>query len=425
VRPRGVKRGHEWEEVVERRPESLREVTRERIIKRRPERPREYQEEIIERRPRPPLPREEEREYEQEEVIFTTGGRAYERGVIDIRRGEGDRPRDYDIGYEQEDIVIRRREGEMPGEINREFERDEIVTRRKGRDRSREAERDIERESIGQKTTEQARTRSESNRSLNKGRAQRKLDPLLSQNDDHGCRSGSHSFTDSSGPPTPEGISMFDDLVSFDQSIKNIRHAADATFWCRRLVLARTAAAMHTILLETISLAATSAVGLEAITDFSYDTFEKNAWTTKWTGAKFAQLWEQREDLELVRFKLHQSIKTVRTVTGVPYTYKLRYERPALEELEMQEREDLKEWEELESIGEYMFQIIARTTDSYLQTVQAGEAQMSNSQARRCVDSILFEDWLDQAKTDFDCSVGHLTSLATFFVPFSVVAAIL
>lgn len=191
--------------------------------------------------------------------------------------------------------------------------------------------------------------------------------------------------------------SIFDDLTISDgaEDYKQrflTNSPTSATFWCRRLLLARTAASMHKSLLETISLAATSAVGLDEIAQFSYDTFEKSAWTTKWTGEKFTRLWEQRENLELMRFKLDQSTRTIQylMIEADKEDFSRETSQPkGFRETLEQEQEDLREWRELERLGQYMFQIITRTTDSYLQTVQTAEAQMSNRQARRHVSSPL------------------------------------
>jgi hypothetical protein len=80
-------------------------------------------------------------DYERDEVIFTRGGRGYEREKIDFRRGELDRPRERDRDYEREVRIIRR-------EVERDIEREDIVIRARERDRSRGRGRDFEEEDI-------------------------------------------------------------------------------------------------------------------------------------------------------------------------------------------------------------------------------------------------------------------------------------
>ena len=146
----------------------------------------------------------------------------------------------------------------------------------------------------------------------------------------------------------------------------------------RRLVLARNVTAINSLLQETIQLTGKASIGVSKIADFNFDTFEQRAWVDEWRGDFFRQLWTLREDLEFQGYKLQQNLGVVRRVFGImsdmssPKAF-----------TNGQEQNDLWEWEELEKLRLYAFKIMERTTDSYLQTVQATGAQFANMQAKR------------------------------------------
>lgn len=167
----------------------------------------------------------------------------------------------------------------------------------------------------------------------------------------------------------------------------------------RRLVLARNVTAINSLLQETIQLTGKACIGVTNIADFNFDTFEQRAWVDEWRGTFFTQLWTLREDLEFQGYKLQQNLGVVRRVASIVLNddeAKPVQQNDALsvsgimsdmshsrEFTKEQESDDLWEWEQLEQLRLYASDIMKRTIDSYLQTVQATGAQFANIQAKR------------------------------------------
>lgn len=179
--------------------------------------------------------------------------------------------------------------------------------------------------------------------------------------------------------PRAVGNCMFVDLIKGHGQFSS-EEPISATWRCQRLILARASTRLQVAFSDAISRSVASSAGVEEMSSFNYDTFDKAAWNSTWEGKQFTRLWEQRENLELLRYKLRQNIQTIRRVApkvipSGPRTYAI-----AIAE---QQENDLVEWTDLEAMAEYINQVIVRTTDSYLQTVAAREATVSNFQARR------------------------------------------
>ena len=181
------------------------------------------------------------------------------------------------------------------------------------------------------------------------------------------------------------GSSMFDDLLQRNGYTYLSKRPVSATYWCQRLVLARVAAVVNSALVETIALTAKASRGVKNIADFNFENFEQRAWSDQWRGEFFTYLWEIREDLELMGYRLYQNLKVLkRLATSDDYgSVDKKHGKP--KELRARQRveDDLAEWENLQDLEVYMFKIMERTTESYLQTVQATGAQFANIQARR------------------------------------------
>jgi hypothetical protein len=184
------------------------------------------------------------------------------------------------------------------------------------------------------------------------------------------------------------GQCMFDDLI-LDLEDFSTSSPSSSTHRCRRLILARVTATLQETFSDVIRHSVASSVGVDEMSSFDFDTFNKAAWNSAWEGKKFTRLWEQRENLELLRYRLRQNIRTIRKINSSPLPLlsqnphgKASTAQPFSKFLE-QEQQDLSEWEELENMVEYINEVIVRTTDNYLQTVAAREAQVSNFQARR------------------------------------------
>ena len=194
--------------------------------------------------------------------------------------------------------------------------------------------------------------------------------------------------------------SLFEELFLPDVGYINT-HPLSLTHRIRRLVLARNVAAISSLLQETIQLTGSASIGVSNILDFNFDTFEKRAWVDEWRGNFFRQLWVLREDLEFQGYKLQQNLRVVNKINtlvdkcgkpvlsnvslnSLPDPQSTTSDKSDLVRLAIeQEREDLSEWNDLEKLRLYAFKIMERTTDSYLQTVQATGAQFANMQSKR------------------------------------------
>jgi hypothetical protein len=144
-----------------------------------------------------------------------------------------------------------------------------------------------------------------------------------------------------------------------------------ATANCFRLVLAKEAAATLAARSETISLTLVAAEGLKDISNFNFDKFDEKAWRDEWRGEFFTDLWELREDLELLGQEIrHNSLIVKRAAQLAQHT---------IDHLLTQ---DMLEWENLLEEKRYAMELMGRTIDSYV-TVQATGAQFANLQAKR------------------------------------------
>ena len=188
--------------------------------------------------------------------------------------------------------------------------------------------------------------------------------------------------------------SLFEELL-FTGSEIVYSHPLGLTHRVQRLVLARNVAAIHSLLQDTLQLTGKASIGVAKIAEFNFDDFEKRAWVDEWRGSFFSQLWTLREELEFQGYKLQQNLRVVKKIAGV-VTMQGResvlsplYSGSAFQDQDLirlayeQDQDDQSEWEDLEELRLYAFKIMERTTDSYLQTVQATGAQFANKQSKR------------------------------------------
>lgn len=162
--------------------------------------------------------------------------------------------------------------------------------------------------------------------------------------------------------------------------------------------MARNVAAIHSLLQDTLQLTGKASIGVAKIAEFNFDDFEKRAWVDEWRGTFFRQLWTLREELEFQGYKIQQNLRVVKRVADIVNIEDSRpglshqssdlsfHSEPISEPMRLykeQEQADKFEWEDLEKLRLYAFKIMERTTDSYLQTVQATGAQFANRQAKR------------------------------------------
>jgi hypothetical protein len=199
----------------------------------------------------------------------------------------------------------------------------------------------------------------------------------------------------------PRGISMYDDLLLIQHGYLHEK-PSDAANGSRRLVLAREANTFQAAFSAAYSLALASTAGIpvtEEMSSLDFANLERRAWRSEWEGRRFTKLWEQRENLELLRYRLRQNIQTIESLTSKDQNPKNpKGDRdpdrndPRVQEMERkiladykQQQNDLQEWKNLDKTADYINELVVRTTESYLQTVAARESQASNFQATRCV----------------------------------------
>ena len=157
--------------------------------------------------------------------------------------------------------------------------------------------------------------------------------------------------------------------------------------------MARNVAAINSLLQDTLQLTGKASIGVAKIAEFNFDDFEKRAWVDEWRGSFFRQLWTLREELEFQGYKIQQNLRVVRRIDESIAILSFRdiSDDSSLESTQSdlirlakeQDQGDQYEWEDLEKLRLYAFKIMERTTDSYLQTVQATGAQFANKQSKR------------------------------------------
>jgi hypothetical protein len=138
-----------------------------------------------------------------------------------------------------------------------------------------------------------------------------------------------------------------------------------------------------------IALASTAGIQVtKEMSSLDFANLERRAWRSEWGGRRFTKLWEQRENLELLRYRLRQNIQTIESLTlkdqdlkdlkedfrsymGHPIAPVLQ--RKILADYQQQQN-DLREWKNLDKTADYINELVVRTTESYLQTVAARES---------------------------------------------------
>jgi hypothetical protein len=107
--------------------------------------------------------------------------------------------------------------------------------------------------------------------------------------------------------------SLFDELKDMNYTALGA-HPINATYHCRRLVLAKTAIAVDAAVSETLSLTFRAMTNLQTITKFDFEKFDKNAWNDEWRGEFFTQLWELREEVELLGYRMNNNMRVLKKV---------------------------------------------------------------------------------------------------------------
>ncbi|GAP89061.2 putative magnesium and cobalt transport protein [Rosellinia necatrix] len=197
---------------------------------------------------------------------------------------------------------------------------------------------------------------------------------------------------------SPKVQSMFDQLSGFKNYPQEAKTPLQATYYARRVILARISAFVMVALQDVILLTSRAATGVKSIRDFSLEEIGINGWAGKWKGEFFTDLWELREELEEMGYKLERNLRTVKRISKIESSVR------GEDDSSRQNACDLAEWLNLEATEKYMFKILERTSKAYVDAVQATSAQVANDQA---------------------LSARRLTGFATIFVPASLSAAIL
>ncbi|OTB00349.1 hypothetical protein M426DRAFT_238257 [Hypoxylon sp. CI-4A] len=196
-----------------------------------------------------------------------------------------------------------------------------------------------------------------------------------------------------------EPLSIFDELAGYEQYDIRVTHPLAATYYARRAVLARTARLVDDTLTETIALASRVASDAQSIRHFSLEAIDMNSWSGKWKGEFFTDMWQLREDLQRMQYRFDQNLKVIERIEL------LEHKREDKKENDVPNNaHDMWEWENLQEMQKYAFEILDGTTKTYIEAIQATSAQFSNDQA---------------------ASARRITGFASIFVPASLCAAVL
>lgn len=182
-----------------------------------------------------------------------------------------------------------------------------------------------------------------------------------------------------------EGKSMLDDLRALGH-LEVFENPSNVAFGCRQLVLARSATTMQLAFDNAFESTFQSAgLDLHLMKTTNYKNFDIRPWDSKWEGRVFTKLWEHKEELEQMRYRLLRNIQTIQTLrrSHISETYMALVDPCSLKSLTRAyaEEGELDEWKELDGTAQYILGLISRTFESYLQTVSARQAQDSNAQA--------------------------------------------
>lgn len=198
--------------------------------------------------------------------------------------------------------------------------------------------------------------------------------------------------------------------------------------YCCSVVLARNAYSVQSLFSATWDLVVRASTGVKNMADFDFAKLERQAWSDKWKGDFFTQLWELREELESLQYRLnmnYQVLNQLRESEKKPsmrsFQYDIHGERNRLEvrnipttssdnwsfvcygdenvvvvesaksdfpnltehtESADHARNELEEWSRLINMNAYAIQLMNRTTETYVQAIGATSAQFSNEQAK-------------------------------------------
>lgn len=235
---------------------------------------------------------------------------------------------------------------------------------------------------------------------------------------------------ESEKPYEPPTVSMYDELVQYFKSLDKDQaiHLEEKApygwaYRCCSIVLARNASTVQSSYAETWRLTYKASAGVKNLVDFDYDKVENKAWSDDWKGEFFSQLWELREELELMQYKLQRNKQVlsglVASSTNVNKTKNVfintgggniilrdyvdyRSEEsgnatdlPTIDkdkgkeqgatadiDIESTLERELEEWDRITKLNSYSIQLMDRTTETYVQAIGATQAQFANEQTK-------------------------------------------
>jgi hypothetical protein len=177
-------------------------------------------------------------------------------------------------------------------------------------------------------------------------------------------------------------LSMFEELIIRQPPTASF-HPVCSTKTVRRLVLAKMSLIVDCFVQRAFVLTYLAMQNITSITQFDFTKLDNNAWQDEWRAEFFSNLWELREDIEMLGSEMSRTQRLVK-VLAVLSSDELPNSRRLRDGVQRdQDFEDIDQWEELEATREYSAQLLQRTTDSYVQAAAAEGAKFANIQAVR------------------------------------------
>lgn len=198
--------------------------------------------------------------------------------------------------------------------------------------------------------------------------------------------------------------------------------------YCCSVVLARNAYNVQTLFSATWNLVLRASTGVKNMADFDFAKLERQAWSDEWKGEFFTQLWELREELESLQYRLNMNyqvlsqlwgseknpsmethhfdvvgarnklnVRNIPTTSSRSWSFRCHGEENVVvvesekghfpnptEHTESADhaRQELEEWSRLINMNAYAVQLMNRTTETYVQAIGATSAQFANVQAK-------------------------------------------
>lgn len=147
--------------------------------------------------------------------------------------------------------------------------------------------------------------------------------------------------------------------------------------YCCSVVLARNAYSVQSLFSATWDLVVRASTGVKNMADFDFAKLERQAWSDKWKGDFFTQLWELREELESLQYRLNMNHQVLNQLRESDFQNLIGHI-----ELANHAQNELEEWSRLINMNAYAIQLMNRTTETYVQAIGATSAQFSNEQAK-------------------------------------------